>query len=62
MGSIYQCKQCGMIPADQDRAHKYVSNPGLQVFDRCTCCSGKHELVTYTLQPHGKYITKYTPS
>ena len=61
MGSIYQCKQCGMIPADQDKAHKYVSNP---MFDRCNRCGGKHELVTYTLQPprcnRGKYITKYT--
>lgn len=40
----YQCKNCQMIPSNQDLVHRYVSNPKLIVFDRCNRCGGKHEL------------------
>jgi len=42
---IYQCSTCRLIPSNQDKTHRYVSNPRLNVFDKCNRCGGKHHWV-----------------
>ena len=35
---MWQCLECKLIPADQDKIHRYITHPGWNVFARCNRC------------------------